>query len=46
MIKPMLAHDFHKDLSQRKIKKYDGKFFVQGSVAIVLGLDPYTEGGV
>ena len=29
MIKPMLAHDFHKDLSQRKIKKYDGKFFVQ-----------------
>ena len=32
MIKPMLAQDFHKDLSQRKIKKYaedNSKFFVQ-----------------
>ena len=32
MTKPMLAQDFHKDLSQRKLKKYaedNGKFFVQ-----------------
>ena len=32
MIKPMLAQDFQKDLSQRKIEKYaedNDKFFVQ-----------------
>ena len=26
MIKPMLAQDFHKDLSQRKIKKYEEEY--------------------
>lgn len=44
MIKPMLAQDFNKDLSQRKIKKYEDNFCTEINCRNLYSIQPKLDG--